>query len=471
MHHWRCKHNVCNALSFSSFQIMKFAQQIVFTGMCITLSSCATYYSKTAQFNQFYESGEYSKSMAVAENTKVLTRKNNAVLGDLNYATAAFFEGDHQSSAERFDKADIYMEDYTTNVAKEALSYISNPNVTPYRPEHFEQVMLHFFQAMNYIALEEYDDAMVECRRMNLSLNKLSENFRRINGKHYAQDAFGHYVMGILYEALDNPNDAFIAYRNALNIYSSDYSSLFQTPVPKTLTKAVLRTAELCGFWQEATQYKELYGTESDYDPEQGRLIAFVLQGFAPMKLEKSFNFTRIGSEAGFFTFENPETGFTIPVDLGSSRKKNTNDNIASVRLTLPTFRERTPDSRCNLLINNTPIKAELVEDLNAIAPKSLQDRIWREVAKGIGRTITKQAINAAANEQDVWLGLIVQIINAITEKTDTRYWQSLPAQVKIVDIGLDEGEYDLEPDLSAERQTVTIRKGKTSFAVFRVVD
>ena len=65
--------------------------------------------------------------------------------------------------------------------------------------------------------MNQYEDALVECRRLNIRLQQTPPTSIK-NPKKYQRDAFIDNLMGIIYQANGDWNNAFIAYRNALEI-------------------------------------------------------------------------------------------------------------------------------------------------------------------------------------------------------------------------------------------------------------
>ncbi len=448
---------------------MKISSRIFILSICLLLTGCATYYMKTVELNAPFESKNYDLAQKKLSENKALKKKTNRVLFNMNKGTISFMQEDHETSVEQFLAADDYIDSYTKNFGTEILSYVSNPNVTAYSPEYHEEVMLHFFQALNYIALGKPEDAMVECRRINLVLNRLDNSTTRDQSKHYTRDAFAHYVMGILYESLDNANDAFIAYRNALDIYEAEYSTLFSTTTPQSLIVALIRSAKACGFTAEANTYIKKYKVDSADDSANGRIVAFVLDGVSPEKCERSFNFTRTASKDGIMTYADADGAFTIPVYLSSFTKSENAKltNLKRFRLTLPYYKSCSQMATSYLEIDGKTEKTELVENINAIAAQSLRDRVWRELGKAVVRVAVKQATTEFAKEQSELLGLAVNIFNASIEKADTRYWQTLPAFVKIVDISATPGTHTIGADKHGETKTIEVKKGRTTFVTF----
>jgi hypothetical protein len=101
----------------------------------------------------------------------------------------------------------------------------------PNQGEDFEQVIVLYFMALNYLMLGDLQGALVDCRRVNTLLRELNDSYEHTIV--YKTDAFSLYLSGILYDAMGEVNDAFIDYRNAYNAYREDYQEYYGTPVPE----------------------------------------------------------------------------------------------------------------------------------------------------------------------------------------------------------------------------------------------
>src|SRR5690606_28756385 len=182
----------------------------------------------------------------------------------LNNGLLLSIMGRYEESNTYFEKAYLFGEDYRINYFNEAASYFTNPNITVYRGEDHEHLMLLYFKALNYLKLNKHEEALVECRRLNIRLQQLSDKYSSEN--RYRNDAFIHTLMGIIYQADRDYNNAFIAYRNALEYYENDYAKLFNIRAPEQLKIDLLNTAWLTGFTEEFNTYREKFSM-SAYEP------------------------------------------------------------------------------------------------------------------------------------------------------------------------------------------------------------
>ncbi|MFZ4400093.1 MAG: COG3014 family protein [Bacteroidales bacterium] len=437
------------------------------------LSSCATYYQQNLKFQSAVGNGELSKAKDMLDKDKSKTGKNR-VLYLFNKGWLNWMMNENAESNIALDEADKMIEDYQKNYGLEALALITNPNVKPYKPEDFEVVMVNYFKALNYLNTGKYSDALVEVRRINEKLNQLNDKYPDHKNR-YQDDAFAHLIMGLIYDANREYNDAFIAYRNALNVYENSYVKNFNMQVPEQLKWDLMRAAYRTGFNEELRFYEQKFNLKYENKPnEGGELVFFWHNGLGPVKSEWSINFTKTGSDNGFVTFANEQYGLSFPIYIGdkSDNEKSGFSKLSFLRIAFPKYLERKPFfSNAEITANGKTYPLQYAQDINGIAFKTLNDRMLREMGNAILRLATKKAIEAAARKENEDLGSAIGIVNALTEKTDTRNWQTLPYSISYTRIAMPVGENSI--DFSAfssgaapkkEMLKFNILKGKTVF-------
>nr|WP_321451401.1 hypothetical protein [uncultured Carboxylicivirga sp.] len=443
--------------------------------ICVVLSSCLTYYEKNIQLQNMISAGNFESADKILQNDKKSSEGKNRMLYFCNRGVVSFMNGEYQQSIDYLNQADYYVEDFKRNLGSEALALITNPGIKPYRPEDFEAVMVHYYKALNFIYLNDYEGALVECRRIDILLQQLNEKYKEGKNK-YTRDAFAHNLMGLIYEASGNVNDAFIAYRNSLEIYEQDYTKLFGVKPPEQLKKDILRTAYELGFGTELHFYENKFGMT--YEPEEGEngyLIFLWMNGFGPIKDEWSINFVNTGYNDGWITLANEEYNLTFPIYIGkySDEQKNSLKNLSVLRVAFPKYVERKPlFQNAYISANGEQYPLELSENINAIAFQCLKDRMLREIGAGIARLAAKKAMEAAVRNENENLGAVLSILNAATEQADTRNWQSLPYSISYCRIPLGEGTHQVNLTTTGNAQnqvpfTFNIKKGQTTFFAF----
>lgn len=459
---------------------MRFTKAFIIVVFLFFQLACATYFQKQYQFQQDFAAGNMEQAQSFLEQNTKAAEKKDRLLYFLDRGVVEQMLGNYEISNSYFEKAYVFSQDYRRDFGQDFLSITVNPMLTTYRGEDYEIVLLHFYKAMNYLQLGQFDEALIEVRRINIKLNELNDKYA-LRKNRYKEDAFAHNLMGLIYEAKGNYNDAFIAYRNALEIYQSIYKEEFSLEAPLQLKKDILRMAAFNNFRQELALYEEEFSMDYVEEKKDGHLVFFWMNGLGPVKSELSINLFLNKGDGGGLVFANEQEHLTIPYTVNSSYY-NTDPNEFSdlkfVRLALPKFKRRTPLAReTKLLINNRQYELEKVEDVEQIAVTTLEDRMWREMAQSIGRLALKQAAEMAAREKDENLGSVVSMLGAFTEKADTRNWQTLPHSIYYQKIPLNEGEHKLELISSysdGKQDTLSyqfsISKGISSFKSFHTL-
>jgi len=296
----------------------------------------------------------------------------------------------------------------------------------------------------------------------------------------FKRDAFSLNLMGILYDATGDYNNAFIAYRNAVEAYQEDYASFFGLGPPKQLQKDLIRAAYRTGFYEEGESYEKEFGIKNEVgSAEGGELVFFWQNGLGPVKAEWSINFGIIPGEGGLVTFVNDEHGFSFPFFLSGDNTDEDQSKLSSlkvIRVAFPKYVKRAPFYSSALIkANGKDHELELAQPINNIAFKTLEDRMLRELGNTLLRLALKQATEYAARSENEGFGALVGVFNTLTEKADTRNWQTLPYSISYTRIQLPAGENDIELKAlstsggveKSHKIHVKIIKGKTNFHTF----
>lgn len=445
-------------------------------------TGCATYYQQSISFQQDFSSGNLTKAQAFLEHHKKASEKKDRLLYFLDRGVVEQMLGNYQESNFYFEEAYLFTQDYRKSFANDLVGMIANPMLKPYKGEDFELVLIHFYKAINYIQLNELDQALVEVRRININLNELNDKYEKRKNR-YKEDAFAHNLMGIIYEAKEDYNNAFIAYRNSLEVYKDLYSTEFNVQVPEQLKVDLLRMAAYNGFRDELKRYEEEFGFQHKNRLEHsGDVVFFWLNGLGPVKSEFSLNLSTIDGEGGILTFANEDEGFSIPYtdsDYYYDTEPTEFSDLKFVRMAIPKYKVRRPLlDRAILKIDSFAVPLQKVEDVSSIALSTLQDRMLREITKSVGRVALKQAAEAAARSENEDLGTVLSIVNAFTEKADTRNWQTLPHSIYYQRVNLPADTHRIQlitdgPNLASDTLNfkVDLKKDETIFRTYHSLE
>jgi uncharacterized protein len=445
----------------------------IFIMLFLSLSSCATYYHQNWNFNSEFEKGDLKKALETLQQNESLANGKSRFIYFANNGLLLSILGKYEESNNYFEKAFLFGEDYHINYMREAASYLTNPNVTVYRGEDHEHLYVLYYKALNYLKMNKPEQALVECKRLNIRLNQLSDKYK--SEKKFQRDAFIHTLMGIIYQSTRDYNNAFIAYRNAAEIYSNDYSKMFGLQMPEQLKKDLLNTAWWTGFVEEFEMYKSEFNM-AEYTPvsPDAELVFFWHNGLCPVKNEWSINFAINHQRDNLFLFTNDNLGISFPFEVNEKDEKDDLRKLEIFRVAFPKYNERPLYFQsASIQVDSAYYGLERAEDVSQIAFYSLQQRMVEEFSKGLLRAALKKAAEHSMRKEDETLGALIGVVNAMTEKADTRNWQTLPHSIYYSRVPLKEGENKIKFSIDSGNDkadydfTYKASQGQTLFHTF----
>ncbi len=460
--------------------------------------SCVTYHQSMDKYYAAVESRDYDKALRKLDNTKFIKRSRNQLLYFLEAGKVHRLKNDFVTSNQYFNQADDFIESSKKSAGDIVVGNLLNPMQQRYRGEDFEQFMVHYYKALNYSALGQTDEALVEARRISLSEDALGDKYRN-KEKKYSTDAFALNLQGMIYEMGGDINNAFIAYRNAADVYLNNNNTYYGVNFPEQLKKDLLRTAIAMGFNNESDRYEKIFNTSYTNDSAQaGDLILFLEEGRAPVKEENNFMLTSAGGKIGNFGFANQYGYNSIDFDYNSYGISGDKlSSVRAIRVALPTYRISYPNhASTSVSLNGNEYAAQLGQDINSIAINVLKERFLIELTNAIARQLTKKLLEKGTqaatqsiaksqekkaddnasdaekekkrkkNEENAKAageiaGFLVNVANTVTEKADTRNWQSLPAFISYVRIPLAAGENTITINAKGRSKVIKVNGGK----------
>ena len=388
------------------------------------------------------------------------------VIGNLDVSMADF-SASMDKIRRNDEKALFSASSFGANVA----ATVVNDNAIPYEGEGYERVLLHHYQALNYLKKKDLDGAGVEVRRANAEQNEALKRFekeldgaqeeaekKRISGssaridtqyaqmdevagkvKNSFQNAYTFYISGFIYELLRQQNDAYIDYKKALEIY----------PENRYLQKDVLRLAAELDMREELDTLKQRFPLENKRfitadGTGGGELLVLFEDGFVPQKHE-----------------------IKIPLPVGKA---------GIIAIAFPIYKERWSSQVPLRILNKSELigSTEPICDVRALAVKALKEKAPVIATRQIIRAIAKGATAAEAKKQMGDLGQFATTIwNLVSENADLRSWLTLPANAQILRTTLPAGRYSLslQHPLAGEPRYADVEinaNGKTVLHVVR---
>jgi uncharacterized protein len=427
--------------------------------------SCRTYHDAIGHYYGAISAGRFEEASRQLDDNRFLQYGRNKLLFYLEKGKTTFLQGRYQESNGYFNAADSLLGSPGRNkVWDQTLGLVTNPAMQVYRGEDFEKLLIHYYKSINYLQLHMMEDATVEARRISLSGYALNDRKNNNAGK-YANDAFSMIVQGVVYESGGDINNAFISYRNAADLFlRQPDNTYYGITLPIQLQNDLLRTAWQLGFQEELAYYARQFGrsyTPANYN-EGGEVLVFWENGLAPVKAEANFFFTLTERGPGNFVFTDPDNTFFIPFDFQLFSRDSCEQlrrHFDAFRIAFPKYVEQ-PLYFTNASIqtdSSVTLPLEKVEDINQLAFRTLQERFLKEMGLALTRLTIKKLAEQQVKKENESLGEALNLLNILTEKADTRNWQSLPHSIYYTRIPLKKGANKVTLTLQGQQHSQTV--------------
>ncbi|ABC81836.1 COG3014 family protein [Anaeromyxobacter dehalogenans] len=389
-------------------------------------SGCAgDYVSRTRAMREAYQAGDHERAAALAGEEVRRGPERDRLLALLDQGMILHAGRRWEESLPVLARAERLAASLEAiSVSEEGRALLENEQARAYRGEDFEKLMINVVQALNYAALGEDEDALVEVRRVDERLRKMVQEEK----KPYQQLAVARYLGGVLWEDSGNPDSAYIDYADALRL----------APELGPLAEPALRLARATGRADEADALaaaRPALGADP-LGAEEGQVVLVLEAGLSPEKRS-----SRQGA--------GPEL-LVVPVYV-----------------TRPWVRDA-----ATLEAGARRADAVTVTSIEEVAQVHLSERIGRIAAKAVASTVLKGGVAAAVGEatDSEVLGWLTFLALTSTSEADRRSWLSLPAELQVARLRLPAGTHEVEIRSGGKvlRRTVAVRPGRVTLLVER---
>ena len=440
-------------------QYVKFVSVAMISALtvgCASMSAGNLFSHYSAQNQSVYQAlkaGDYSEAQQqlpdyAAGDILDNLEKGRVYLLDQQYAESkSWFEQADQAVRVQQDKAVVSVSDSAASVGALAV----NDNITEYTPADYELGFLHLYLGLNYLKQNDLEGALVEMRRANqvqeqakkqreaelqqaaseakskgLSANvgSILSNYPDAGKKlQSVQNAYLMFLSGLLYEASNDLNSAYVDYRRALAVMPDNQQVIERT----------MLVAQRLGMREDLAKLKKRYSMPASLKSGQGRVIVLdeqsVVQAMDSWRLD-------------------------LPI-------YDSRDQGAIYSLALPYYSKQPTERFASIRINGTALNGSVLTDVDAMAQNDLSERLPSIVIRQALRVVAKDRIRKEATNGDDVGNLLFNVWNTLTEQPDTRSWQSLPAQVKSSTYVATSGNYTLEA--GGKSYQFDVREGQTT--------
>ncbi len=453
----------------------------------LALAGCSTYVDRNARLRDDLAAARFDDALTGIEKAE---KGKDRLLNLLERALVLHYADRWDESNVVFEEAEQLAADlYTKSVSEGAFSLLTNDNAIAYRATPYEMALIPYFRALNYVYLDERDEAVVEARKAGLLLRDFREDLDEdADAADLLDDnAFLSFFSGLVFEWGGEVNDAFIAYRTAARAYATATAEL-HVATPPGLADDLVRTAGRLGFKDELAALRdELPGLFADADPPapgsveptRGEVVLLLELGFVPHKISQRIDVPIFKDDGKNFS---DRDAWAVAL---RGRYVNGWSSGAKIdywlTVALPGLIDEPPavaGARVSAGVAGAHAAAVPVEDLGGRTRLAFDRGLGGVLVKTLLRGLAKYAFKEKADEEGAVAGFLANLLGSATEQADTRSWLTLPYSVAVARLSLPPGVHDLEVELidaaglPLRRETlpgVAVRAGDRVFVSRRV--
>lgn len=406
--------------------------------------------------------GRPEQAWAAMRDEKLAPR--DALLRHMYRGVISLHAGEFEQGAKSMDRAWSIVDDrYTRRIRDGASSLVTSDASLPYYPLPTEQLFIPYYGALNWLAMGELDEAVVETRRLAMLLQSES-------GPKPTPQLEGalRYVTGVLFEAAGDRQDALVAYRNA----AVKLGSLPGDTIPPSADSGDVVVLIEDGFVaRPEPQSLSIYTSDDELTAlRRGRDADRIVVAH------------RVRSRANDPNWVAPEVGWlTYQV------------NWATIGAGTPGYGSITVETNPRRFSTlSVAVSPSVSADFSALVPEKL--------ARGIARAAVRQAAMKAASNQigkaisgedddeddddepaaggRILRGLFGLVLGSLAvgstaiDQPDLRAWQLLPDRLTVARLRLSVGEHPIfvtQGETRVQIGTATVRPGGVTVMNYRL--
>ena len=385
------------------------------------LPGCATYSVGIAKVEQ--QTSNHNLDGALKSLDKLKLTGTDQMLYYLNKGTLLHYQGNYTASNQQFESAKSLMDKLSAiSLLEQTGSIMVNDTMKSYEGVPNEQLLIYAFEELNYLQSGNVDEAAVEARQFDIKQRLIAG--KDLSAK-YLYGAFVRYLNGMTYEEVGEKDSARIDYRKAVDGYKAQ-SSFTGFGVPAALKADLDRLENPQTKSRPVAAGKSAGSKTQSPDARNNGEVVFIL---------------------------NDGLGPTLAENIVSVANPDPQHGTAILSVAVPKFVQRpVPVARFEISDGSESATSELVEDVNAIARKSLEDRLPAITARAVARMVAKNAMAKKIKNQSenagsgaLLLSIVTDVGAIVSERADTRSWSLLPGNFLMARLALPSGTHDLK--------------------------
>ena len=386
---------------------------------------CSSYPQKVSKAQNYLSQGLAQKA-ALSLKERAAEEGKDQVAFMLEYGLALHEAGEYEKSNDVFMKLDR-LADYKDYVSlgRQAGSFLLNQSIIQYKSEKFENILINTYLALNFALLGNFDGALVECRRMNDKIHKMTRD-----GENPVKNFYALYLSGILWEAEENWDSSYISYLKAYEI-KKNFSLL-----KKDLIRLAWKAQRLKDLKKWQKKFPDVQLSQIQEEEKMGGELVFIYQqGWIPKKepMPIYYNFPQLVPRPSVWT--------SAALDLGQT-------------------------SCC---------QTEVIYHVGGEAIRTLKADYGYLVAKNVLSFATKRVVADKLRKKNRFWGNVTDVFFYMIDQPDLRQWSTLLNTLQLSRTYLKSGVHKIKMYALGRDQrkwigekTLRIEKGKKVFLTTR---
>jgi hypothetical protein len=419
--------------------------------LCLFLASCASPAKlRQEKIGKPISEGSYDTAIqTIIKDKKDFYNSGDAFLFEFDLGLLYHYSQNYEESIKHFTTAEEILDElYTRSVTNEAAALLTNDNVRPYRSYPFEIQWLYQTQILNYMALGEIDEAVVESRRALLAIQSLEEQ----EESKFNESGALQYLIALAYEWQKSEDDARIAYDNAKqNFATKGYTPKLAAEIPENEQEIIVigyaGISPVLGenkFWGTYAQDGALVLYYKDANGNQQSSVLFVPglggDGFSGNTITIQFAIPQMVERAS------QTSAFSVAVNGNSTITEPFSNTAKSLRKDL--------ENEHTVILMRTTARVIL----RTIAASKAKEKMRNATGGGMANLL---------------LNIGTDIATGALEEADLRLGSAMPLTLQIARIPVQSGKHSLKIDVlnsygiktgTFTEQNVNVRSGEKIF-------
>jgi hypothetical protein len=403
---------------------------------------------------------------------------------------------------------------YARSLHQSAGTLLVNDGVSDYRPARPEMAMIPYYRMLNYLALGQQEEALVEARKASALVSGLNDDGKR---QPCAGEGFVEYLAGLVYRSAGDRNDALVSFRGAERAFDA-CSGRGAGGAPPELGTDLFHTARALGVREVADSARARYklvALPAAPGAGTGELVVLVEHGWvahrAPQDIHVPIAREEMDSLDGRDDAFQGAAAARISGRLihnlleqsvwGSAADEDPGYQVADalggayiLRMAWPVYRmEACAPQRLRVVVADSgeaePMTGDprVVQDLSSAMVRSFEATrplmFTRMVGRGIAKYLVTRELERHADKKGgefagFLAGRLANAAGNALERADTRSWSLLPDRISVSRFSLPAGEHRVRIEVLAadgsvaetlDLGTVKVAAGSTVFRSQRV--